>query len=395
MEFRTAFPAALLLGAAFGALSVAVGSTPRTLVQGTSHGAEPASWVASAEARPAEPVTWDIPVVRNERVEKFVDMFSASQSDRMALYLKRSGRYEGMIRSKLRARGMPQDLIYLTMIESGFDPTARSSAQAVGLWQFIEGTGRDYGLRVDRYVDERRDPEKSTDAALRYLSALYERFGSWNLAAAAYNSGEGRVSRVMLRVTGREKGEERDFWRIRSLLPSETRDYVPLIVAAAIVGKQPEKYGLGDVERWMPVETETVDVPGGTKLSRVAKAAGLSEKEIRELNPQLYRGITPAGEVYPVKVPVGRAADYAANAERVLAEAEPAAAPAAKAPAKVASATKAAPAKKSTTRAHTVSRGENLRQIAQRNGVSVAALKSANGLKGNVIQPGQRLSIPR
>src|SRR5690606_29121840 len=134
-------------------------------------------------------------------------------ADRMALYLKRSGRYEGMIRSKLRERGMPEDLLYLAMVESGFDPNAVSRAQAVGLWQFVAETGRLYGLRIDGWVDERRDPVRSTDAALDYLQTLHDRFGAWNLAAAAYNTGENRVGRVMRQVTGDERGQEDDFWR--------------------------------------------------------------------------------------------------------------------------------------------------------------------------------------
>src|SRR5690606_26756999 len=160
---------------------------------------------------------------------------------RMALYLKRSGRYEGMIREKLRAKGMPEDLVYLSMVESGFNPNARSKAQAVGLWQFMAATGRMYGLRIDGYVDERRDPERSTDAALSYLKHLDYPFGSWSLAAAAYNSGGNRVARIMREETGTVRGEESDFWRIRSRLPSETREYVPLIFAVALVGKEPHK----------------------------------------------------------------------------------------------------------------------------------------------------------
>jgi membrane-bound lytic murein transglycosylase D len=395
MEFRNAFPIAVLLGGMCGA-SIAGAKAPERF--GVSYFIEP----TSAEARPATLavpgltpiVEFDIPVVRNEHVERFVTLFHERQPDRIALYLKRGGRYEGMIRQKLRERGMPEDLLYLAMIESGFNPNARSKAQAVGLWQFIAETGRRYGLRIDAYVDERRDPEKSTDAALRYLSDLHRRFGSWNLAAAAYNTGENRVARIMREETGSERGDETSFWVIRSRLPGETREYVPLIFAAAVVGKEPERFGITRVERWLPVETEEVEVPGGTPLVVVAEAAGHSEKQIRALNPQLVQGITPPREVYPVRVPVGRGADYAANFERVRtahAAKRPVATP------KLASASVAPAAQRArpAARAHTVRQGENLTVIAKRHGVSVGSLQRANGLsQRSVIRPGQRLRIP-
>ncbi|HEX2092386.1 MAG TPA: transglycosylase SLT domain-containing protein [Longimicrobiaceae bacterium] len=342
-------------------------------------------------------------MVRNSAVERFVDIFSEKQSDRMALYLKRSGRYEGMIRAKLRERGMPEDLVYLSMIESGFNPNARSTASAVGLWQFIEDTGERYGLRVDGYVDERRDPEKSTDAALRYLHDLHRQFGSWYLAAAAYNSGENRVARVMRQETGSERGEEEDFWRIRRRLPAETREYVPLMLAAALIGKEPHKYGLGHVERYLPVPTEKVDVPGGIDLEVVAKAVGVSEKELRALNPQLVKGITPPGKKpYRVRIPEGRRAQYAANFESVRArfrvEAEAKARLERARETRVARAARAT--KKSTARVasrarvHRVRKGESLWTIARRNDTSVNAIKRMNGLRSNRLQPGQRLRIP-
>jgi membrane-bound lytic murein transglycosylase D len=305
MELKTALPAALCAGVVLGLSIVGV----RTF-SAKDGGPAPVAALAVAELATV-PVRWDIPVVWNESVSRFVNLFSGEQSDRMALYLKRSGRYEGMIRTKLREQGMPEDLLYLSMIESGFNPNARSRAQAVGLWQFMAGTARDYGLRVDGYVDERRDPEKSTDAALRYLRDLHRQFGSWNLAAAAYNTGEVRVSRAMRATTGAEKGVETDFWRIRRLLPRDTREYVPLIYAAALVGKDPQRYGLGAVERWLPVATDTVSVPGGTSLGEVAEAVGISEKDLRAINPQLLQAMTPPGKPYPVQVPDGSGARFA------------------------------------------------------------------------------------
>ncbi|MQA90151.1 MAG: transglycosylase SLT domain-containing protein [Gemmatimonas sp.] len=257
--------------------------------------------------------TWDLPIVRDASVERFVDLLHEQQQDRMAQYLKRSGRYEGMIRGKLRERGLPEDLLYLSMIESGFDPNAQSVASAVGLWQFMAQTARGYGLRIDTYVDERRDPVKSTDAALRYLADLYEEFGSWSLAAAAYNSGGGRVARIMLEETGSVRGRESDFWRIRNRLPAETRAYVPLIYAVALIGKEPHRYGLDRVERLLPIEVEQVEVPGATSLQTVAAAIGLDADDLRELNPHLIQGTTPPGERYPVVIPASRRDQFVHN----------------------------------------------------------------------------------
>ncbi|WP_420130384.1 transglycosylase SLT domain-containing protein [Longimicrobium sp.] len=380
MEFRSAFPVAVLLGAVLGA----------TAAGGESRENAPVSTAAAGMVREASAAvadaTWDIPVVRNAPVERFIGIFTGRQQDRMALYLKRSGRYEGMIRAKLRERGMPEDLLYLSMIESGFNPTAKSHASAVGLWQFIEDTGERYGLRVDGYVDERRHPEKSTDAALSYLEDLHGQFGSWYLAAAAYNTGEGRVARVMKQVTGKEKGRDADFWRIRSRLPSETREYVPLMVAAALIGKEPAKYGLGGVQRWMPLESDEVQVPAGTKLSLVAEAVGVSENELKRLNPHLVRAMTPPGKkAYAVRVPRGRTDRYAANFATLQTRAAEDAA----------RERREEQRRLAAVRRHTVRRGESLWTIARRYDTTVKKVQSANNLgRRNRIRPGQRLVIP-
>ncbi|MFL5385911.1 MAG: transglycosylase SLT domain-containing protein [Longimicrobiaceae bacterium] len=321
MRFRTAFPVALILGGAIGGTLAAGGIDPHPARAGQPMG-------LISEATAATAARWDIPVVRNESVEHFVELFTGRRSALMADYLKRSGRYEGMIRQKLRKAGMPEDLVYLSMIESGFNPNARSHASAVGLWQFMAPTARGYGLRVDGYVDERRDPEKSTDAALRYLRDLHTELGSWYLAAAAYNGGGGRVGRALKAETGRVRGKnDADFWRIRHRLPRETREYVPLMVAAALIGKEPEKYGLGGVSRWMPVETDTVTVPGGIDLGVVARAAGVSEREVTRLNSHLVQKMTPPGKKpFPVSIPEGSAERFAAAfpalREEALARAE-------------------------------------------------------------------------
>ena len=307
MNIRTALPTALSTGALLGIAFAWLNVPPPVAL------ALPPIAPIIPRVEPIVGARWDLPVVRNPSVERLVDLLHLEQADRMTLYLKRSGRYEGMIRTKLRERGMPEDLLYLAMVESAFDPNAVSKASAVGMWQFVAETGRRHGLRVDAWVDERRDPVRSTDAALDYLQVLYERFGAWNLAAAAYNTGENRVARVMRQVTGSERGNENDYWRISGRLPAETRGYVPLMFAAALIGKEPEKYGLEGVERLLPIASERVAVAGGTSLRVVAAAVGVPTGDIQELNPHLIRGMTPPGAPYVVNIPEGRSARFAAN----------------------------------------------------------------------------------
>ena len=187
--------------------------------------------------------TLGLPNLEHPRVNAWVKRFTTTHRGSMAIYLRRKDRYEPMISQKLAARGMPQGLIYLAMIESGFNPSARSPVRAMGLWQFMAPTAREYGLKVGGRVDERRHPARSTDAALRYLNSLHRRFGSWYLAAAAYNTGQGRVARVLKQVTGRTRGTDADYYRIAHRLPQETRDYVPKMIAAARIGTNPAQYG--------------------------------------------------------------------------------------------------------------------------------------------------------
>jgi len=191
---------------------------------------------------------WDLSNIDHARVDSWVTKFTTSPrlKPQFAIWLDRKSKYEPMISAKLSERGMPQDLIYLAMIESGFNPKAKSPAAAGGLWQFISETGQRYGLTVNKRVDERNHPDKATDAALSYLSDLHDRFGSWYLAAAAYNTGENRVGRLMRQVTGQEKGTDADYYRISGLLPRETQEYVPMMIAAARISKNPARYGFED-----------------------------------------------------------------------------------------------------------------------------------------------------
>ncbi|MDQ3950113.1 MAG: lytic transglycosylase domain-containing protein [Gemmatimonadota bacterium] len=243
---RKAESAGLVLAAALAAGGlVATGSSSPSSVLAPSAQYVTAA-VADKDLKPAEGnVQWDLANLDHGRVDSWVRRFTSDLKRSFATYLDRMDKYAPMISTKLAQRDMPQELIYLAMIESGFNPKAKSPAKASGLWQFIGETGRRYGLTVNRKVDERNNPAKATDAALSYLADLYDRFGSWYLAAAAYNTGEGRVSRIMRQVTGRERGSDADYYKISNRLPRETRDYVPKLIAAARIAKEPEKYGFG------------------------------------------------------------------------------------------------------------------------------------------------------
>ena len=259
---------------------------------------------------------WDIDVLSYEthtRVQHFVGLFSGKVRAEFEKSLQRQTRYGALIRQKLRAAGLPEDMTYLALIESWYDPNAFSKAAAVGIWQFMAGTGRGVGLRVDWWVDERRDPVRSTEGAVRLLSGLRAQFGSLYLAAAAYDGGDGRVSRGLVRYAGRldgVEGEDRFFSLAETkFLRPETRDYVPKIIAAALVGKDPSRYGV-KVESLPPLAFDTVRVAGATPLAAVANAAGTAAEAVHELNLHLLRGMTPPGDPSWVRVPVGTAGGF-------------------------------------------------------------------------------------
>ncbi len=318
--------------------------------------------------RPRNAERYEIPLEMNAQVERWIEYFEKTVPDRFATYLSRLGRYEDMVRTRLREAGMPQDLIYLALIESGMNPNAYSRAHAVGMWQFIRGTGRLYDLEISYFLDERRDPVKSTDAAIAFLSDLYDQFGSWYLAAAAYNGGPGRVRRG-IRRTG-----SNDFWDLVNarVLRRETRNYVPKLIAAALIAKDPERYGFTNIERQTPLEFEEVTVPDATSLDVIAEAAGVEESDIRTLNPQYLRRVTPPGREVTVKVPPRTAEVFAVNYSKIPAD------------------------KRVTWLVHTVTRGQTLGQIAGRYGTSVAAIRGANNnVNPRRLQVGQRLVVPR
>ena len=246
----------------------------------------------------------DIPLTVNHKVEYFINYFQGPGRKSFAKWLSRSERYIPMMKQVLKEVGLPEDLVYLAMIESGFSPHAYSVAAAVGPWQFISGTGKRYALRIDPWIDERRDPLKSTIAAALYLKELYSLFNKdWYLAAAGYNAGENKILRAI------DMYSSRDFWQLSqgSYLKRETKDYVPKLLAAAIVAKDPARYGFADVAYLPPIEFDMVVIPTKTDLDVIAGLVGVSTENIRELNPALRKGCTPPNYPnYELKIPKGK-----------------------------------------------------------------------------------------
>lgn len=247
-------------------------------------------------------VSFDFPVVENDKVRYYIDYFTGNGQKVFARWLERSSRYQPMIHQVLAEEGLPLDLLYLAMIESGFNNTAYSWAHAAGPWQFIASTGRMYGLQGDWWWDERRDPVKATRAAARHLKDLYQIFDDWYLAAAAYNAGSGKIRRAI------QMYDTRDFWELShgSYLAKETKNYVPKMLAAMVIGKQPEKYGFTDLAYQPPLVFDVVTVPTSTDLEVVAELCEVPYEEIKKLNPELKRWCTPPGvKDYQVRIPPG------------------------------------------------------------------------------------------
>jgi membrane-bound lytic murein transglycosylase D len=310
---------------------------------------------------------YDIPVELNARVLAIIAMFQTQKREWFQEALDRGAIYMPLFQGILEEEGLPKDLVYLSMIESAFKPRAVSRAGARGFWQFIAGTGRLYGLRQDYWVDDRFDPEKATRAAARHLKDLYDQFGDWYLAMAAYNAGARRIERAIQR-TG-----SRDFWTLtqKRYLPRETRSYVPLVLAATIIAKNPEAYGF---LRPPPaaLEYDVVDLDSPVDLETAAKSAGTTIDEMKLLNPELRHWVTPLDrESYSLKIPKGARAGFEA-ALAVVPEGE-----------------------RVRFGAHVVERGDTLSKIARRYGTTIEALASANNLRTRtMIHPGQVLTVP-
>jgi membrane-bound lytic murein transglycosylase D len=338
-----------------------------------------ASWFsASAEAqrRPAPRADRlpDYPIVMNREVQHFLDRFTGIRRAVVDRWVNRSGRYLDMIREALKEHGLPEDLAFTAMVESGFDPRAVSRAGAKGLWQFMAATARRYGLRVDSWVDERLDPEKSTLAAVAYLRDLYRQFGSWKLAQAAYNAGEVTVARAV-RATGSS-----DFWTLAQSrhLRRETKNFVPAIQAATMIGRDPTRYGF-EVGQHVQSPVEVVRVPPRTDLHRLARQARVPIERLRDLNPVLVKGTTPPDRAWDLRVPAG-------SEERVLAALAP--------PKPKVVARKGGTRPVSGGGIHVVRPHETVSGIAKRYGVSVADVLRWNRLAPDqLIRPGDRLLV--
>ena len=301
------------------------------------------------------------------RIDKFIRYFQNKGRDRFEVWLSRSGKYSDMMRKILARYGMPGDLVYLALIESGFSPQAYSVARAAGPWQFIAGTGRRYGLRVDWWADERRDYEKSTHAAALYLKDLYGMFDSWPLAAAAYNAGEGKI----MRAVSRYKTEDYAKLIRYRYLSRETKDYVPKMLAALTIAKDPEKYGFGEVLYEDPLEFDKVSVPGGVDLAALGEIIDVPPEILKEWNPALRRFCTPPNVgVYEIRLPHGFGPVAEERMEEIRTDA------------------------KITFLLHKVHKKDSLVSLAKEYKTSVSILKEMNGLRSNSLRRTSRLIIP-
>ncbi len=333
-----------------------------------AEGGRDLSWLANLQM-PDMPVRWDARLVRY--LELFKDDARGRQS--LTFWLRRSGRYRDLIRRTLRKKAIPEDLLWVAMVESGFDPTIKSPAGAIGLWQFMPESGRLYGLHQDRWLDERMSVQAATEAAAELMSDLYRRFGSWELALAAYNMGYGGVSAAV------KKYNTNDYWALCKLegsLPWETTLYVPKILAVAIVARNLSVFGYSESTIEGPIESDTVQVQAGTTLAAVATAAACTTKEVEALNPELRASRTPppgdgAPPLHPVRVPAGKGAICTANLVKIQKEQQP-------------------------LERYVVRFGESLEQICTARKISVARVNELNGLTpGEVVRGGAVLVLPR
>lgn len=314
-------------------------------------------------------VSFDFPVVKNDKVLYYLGYYSGPAQKVFKRWLERSARYLPMMQKTFAEEGLPLDLVYLAMIESGFNNRAYSWAHAAGPWQFIEGTGRLYGLHNDWWRDERRDPVKATRAAARHLKDLYNCFeGDWYLAVAAYNAGSGKIRRAV------EMYGTRDFWQLShgSYLKPETKNYLPKLLATLLIAKEPEKYGFADLEYLPPLAFETVTVPTTTDLEIIASASGSSYETIKELNPELKRWSTPPGATdYAVRIPPGQGDLFQEKYALIP------------------------PSRRASYQHHKIKSGDTLQAIARRYGIRVEDIVSLNKVANpRALRVGADLVLP-
>jgi membrane-bound lytic murein transglycosylase D len=305
-----------------------------------------------------------LPLSNNDAVLGYINYFSGRGHRTLVAGLERSGRYSTMIRRVLQEEGVPLELIHLAQAESGFFPRAISSKAAAGMWQFVAWRGQEYGLLRTAFTDDRLDPEKATRASARHLHDLYNRFGDWYLAMAAYNCGPGNVARAV------ERTGFADFWELRDrhVLPLETTNYVPIVLAMTIMTKNAAEYGLEGVTPDAALQYDTIEVDSATHLALVADLTDTPMPELLELNPAVLRGVAPAG--YVLHVPKGTGSTLSASLQMIPVE------------------------RRASWRMHRVAGGETLAMIARRYGMPAASIAAANGLSSDAPVEGERLLIP-
>ncbi len=316
---------------------------------------------------PAQNVTYDFPILRNKQVDMYLDLFQNSQRKQFARWLARSTKYQSLIKKELTEAELPLDLLYLSMIESGYNQRAYSKSRAVGLWQFMKATGRQYHLKIDTYVDERRDAGKSTRAAASYLSDLYKEFGDWHLAVAAYNGGPGKVR------GGLRRYKADNFWDLAShkYLKLETKRYVPKLIAAIIIAKDPEKYGFSNIPYQRKLQYDTLEVGPGMTLDAVALISASTAKEIKRLNQELRQTRTPLNRSsYTINIPKSSSRLARKNIARLHSTVS------------------------TGFSSHKVKSGETLSKICRRYDINKTTLLKVNNLHSSKLATGQSLRIP-
>lgn len=308
----------------------------------------------------------DVPLIQNAQVNSHLVYYTLRRPEVMETWRARAEIYKPMMDKIFKEEGVPQELVYLSFIESGINPNARSWAAAVGLWQFISATGRVYGLEVNWWVDERRDPEKSTRAAARHLRDLYNIWGDWHLAMANYNISPRGLNRAINRAGG-----VKDYWVAYPYLPRETRGYVPGFIATAMINMNPEEFGFSKSYGNEPYSYDLVEVDGLMPLEEMAKIIGISTDELKEYNPELLRWATPPGNKYSLKIPKGKKNEFLASYDSIPKES----------------------VNQSITM-HTVRSGESIGLIARKYGTTVSGIYASNENLSKIIYPGQVLAVP-